>query len=193
MEKGRVAELVDNLINQDIVYRMAISRGIVNYSSLARKMKGSIDKILGTGIPLNTIVKALTRMDSEKVENVEPYDALSELEISLEYGLVRKTVRSLEDLQTSFLTAFRSEKGYDVLCKDEKEEGLALLRMRMRERFTEIPGITVLIISILETFGIEIRYIYRFGHEIWFLMPKYQGTLALEKLASIASRKSKGD
>ncbi|MGC8644990.1 MAG: hypothetical protein ACP5UO_01820 [Thermoplasmata archaeon] len=184
MEKAEVSSIINGLINQDIIYRMAIARGIVNYSSLGKKIKRSVDRIAGRDIPLNTIVKALTRMRLRE-EALEPYDALSQLEISLEYGLTRKSVNSLKD-GDRFLIAFSTQNGYDVLYKDESGEGLALLRMRMKERFNEIPGITVLIISILETYRIEINYIYRFGHEIWFLMPKSQGALALEKLASVA-------
>ncbi|MEM0127519.1 MAG: hypothetical protein QXO03_00325 [Thermoplasmatales archaeon] len=185
MEKGDVSLIINSLVKQDIVYRMAIARGIVNYSSLAKKMKKSVDKIAGKDIPLNTIVKALTRV--KEVKNVaEPYDALSQLEISLEYGLIRKKVDSIRPDGDNFLIAFRTESGYDILYKDQEKEGLALLKIKMKERFNEVPGITVLIISILESHGVEIRYIYRFGHEIWFLMPKSQGTLALEKLASVA-------
>ncbi|MEM0128530.1 MAG: hypothetical protein QXU18_12565 [Thermoplasmatales archaeon] len=185
MDKGDISLIINNLVRQDIVYRMALTRGIVNYSSLAKKLKKSVDRITGRDIALNTIVKSLTRI--RETENlVEPYDALSQLEISLEYGLVRKTTDFLSPNVEPFLIALKTGDGYDILYKDVNKEGLALLRIRMKERFSEIPGITVLIISILESYKVEIRYIYRFGHEIWFLIPKEQGTLALEKLAFVA-------
>ncbi|MEM0168159.1 MAG: hypothetical protein QW364_02445 [Thermoplasmatales archaeon] len=184
MDKGDVSLIINNLVKQDIVYRMALARGIVNYSSLAKKLKKSVDKITGRDIALNTIVKSLTRIRG--TENlVEPYDALSQVEISLEYGLVRKKADSLSPSE-QFLIALKTGDGYDILYKDVNKEGLALLKIRMKEKFNEIPGITVLIISILESYNVEIRYIYRFGHEIWFLIPREQGTLALEKLAFVA-------
>jgi len=184
MERNEISSIINGLISQDIIYRIAIARGIVNYSSLGKKIKKSVDSIAGRDIPLNTIVKALTRIRLGS-DVLEPYDALSQLEISLEYGVVRKTVNSLTAVD-QFLIAFKTQNGYEVLYKDEGSEGFALLKLRMKERFNEIPGITVLIISILEMYRIEIGYIYRFGHEIWFLIPKPQGALALEKLASVA-------
>lgn len=185
MNKGNVTSVVNSLIQQDIVYKIALSRGVINYSSLGNKIKKLVDEITGEDVPVNTIVKALTRIKEEEKENIEPYDALSQVEISLEYGIIKKKIEYSSIQKENPLIAFKTDSGYDILYKSNNEDGLALLKVRMRERFEEIPGITVLIISLLDLSGIKISYIYRFGHEIWFLLPKTSGAYALERLASV--------
>ncbi|MEM3259606.1 MAG: hypothetical protein QW533_04370 [Thermoplasmata archaeon] len=56
----KLTNIIELIINENIAYRMALNNDIVNYSSMAKKIKNKVDKLSGRDVPLNTIVKLLT-------------------------------------------------------------------------------------------------------------------------------------
>jgi len=185
----KLSQALEIVIEEDIVYRMAIEKGIVNYSSLAKKINERVNKIMGKRIPLNTLVKALTRYKPKSEFNIEPALALNRVDISLEYDYNQKYVDKKELNELDFLMALKNDGKYNVILKEKSETGYALLKIKMKENYAEIPGITVLVISILEHKGIKIENIYRFGHEIWILVRSQYAPNAVETLAYFTSFK----
>lgn len=183
----KLTEIVDSIIGENIAYRMALGNDIVNYSALAKKIKKKVDELSGKDVPLNTIVKLLTRYKKKNTYPVEPAQALKQVAISLDYGYSIKTIKPEELMKNNFIIAIRNGDRYDVLLKDDMDKDMALLMLKMKKNFSEIPGITVLVISILDMFGIRTRYIYRIGHEILVLLNQKDAPKALEKLAFYSS------
>jgi len=179
----KISEIIESIINENIAYKMALENEIVNYTALAKKIKPKVESLSGKEVPLNTIVKILTLYNKKSDYLMDPFQALKQVSISLEYGFSKKTVSYDEIFEYQFTIAVKNGDMVDILYKDDKNSELALLRLKMKENFSEVPGITVLIISILELFEIKIKYIYRLGHEILILLSEKDGPKALEKLA----------
>jgi hypothetical protein len=183
----KLKDIVDSIVRENIAYRMALEYDIVNYSSLAKKIKKRVDELSGRDVPLNTIVKFLTMYRGKGSKPMDPAVALHRVSISLEYDYGRKTITLEELLKTNFIVAVKSGEKVEILYKEEKESEFALIKLKMKENFSEMPGITVLVISILEMFDIEVKQIYRIGHEIMILLNRKDAPRAVEKLAFYSS------
>ncbi|MEM0298594.1 MAG: hypothetical protein QXN11_01880 [Thermoplasmata archaeon] len=185
----KLTNIIELIINENIAYRMALNNDIVNYSSMAKKIKNKVDKLSGRDVPLNTIVKLLTIYGKRNKKIIDTGQALKYVSFFLDYGYIKKTVNYDDLNKINFLIAVKNGQKYDILYKDEnaKEFEYAMLNLRMKESFTEIPGITVLVVSILEMFEIKINNIYRIGNEIFILLNSKDAPKALEKLAFYSS------
>ncbi|MGC8565032.1 MAG: hypothetical protein ACP5R0_01125 [Thermoplasmata archaeon] len=183
----KLTDIIDLIVGENIAYRMALENDIVNYSALAKKIKKKVDNLSGKDVPLNTIVKLLTLYKKKNICATEPAKALNQVSISLDYGYSKKTISNNDFPNTNFLIAVKNGDKIDILIKEERDSEFALLKLKMKENFSEIPGITVLVISILEMFNIKVKYIYRIGHEIFILLNKKDAPKALEKLAFYSS------
>ncbi len=183
MKGLKVPDVVESIVENDIIYKLSLRKGIANSNALARKIKPEVDRITGHDIPINTIAKILARR-FRAIDQIDGdiYDALNEMEISLEYGYTRSMTESEELLKYNFKIAIKLGQKYEILYKDESSSEFALLKLKLKEVYSETPGITVLIISILELYEISVRYTYRMGHEIWFLIDSEYGSIAAEKL-----------
>jgi len=183
----KLTDIINLIVHENIAYRMALENNIVNYSALAKKIKKKVDNLSGKDVPLNTIVKLLTMYKKKNIYSTEPAKALKQVSISLDYGYSKKTISNNNLSNTNFLIAVKNGEKIDILIKEERDSEFALLKLKMKENFSEIPGITVLVISILEMFDIRVKYIYRIGHEIFILLNKKDAPKALEKLAFYSS------
>jgi len=183
----KLTDIINLIVHENIAYRMALENNIVNYSALAKKIKKKVDNLSGKDVPLNTIVKLLTMYKKKNIYSTEPARALKQVSISLDYGYSKKTISNNNLSNTNFLIAVKNGEKIDILIKEERDSEFALLKLKMKENFSEIPGITVLVISILEMFDIRVKYIYRIGHEIFILLNKKDAPKALEKLAFYSS------
>ena len=183
----KLTDIINLIVHENIAYRMALENNIVNYSALAKKIKKKVDNLSGKDVPLNTIVKLLTMYKKKNIYSTEPAKALKQVSISLDYGYSKKTISNNNLSDTNFLIAVKNGEKIDILIKEERDSEFALLKLKMKENFSEIPGITVLVISILEMFDIRVKYIYRIGHEIFILLNKKDAPKALEKLAFYSS------
>jgi len=183
----KLTDIINLIVHENIAYRMALENNIVNYSALAKKIKKKVDNLSGKDVPLNTIVKLLTMYKKKNIYSTEPARALKQVSISLDYGYSKKTISNNNLSDTNFLIAVKNGEKIDILIKEERDSEFALLKLKMKENFSEIPGITVLVISILEMFDIRVKYIYRIGHEIFILLNKKDAPKALEKLAFYSS------
>lgn len=67
----RLSKIIDKLINQSPFIQEAISEGLINISSLARKLNPDIQKILGKEVSDSAIIMAIKRMPPGANQKIE--------------------------------------------------------------------------------------------------------------------------
>ncbi len=175
-------DIARHLIEQDFAYRTCLSRGVINYTALAKKIKPVLERTTGYPVATNTIVKMLTRIKTQELKAVDPYGALSRITISVDYGYERKELRSFKYEGNEIMMVNLGDK-YEVLYKNKKGTGQALLKIKLNRDMEETPGITVLLLYLLAGKNVEVSSIYRFGDEVWFLLPAGDAPKSIEALS----------
>lgn len=67
----RLSKIIDKLINQSPFIQEAISEGLINISSLARKLNPDIQKVLGKEVSDSAIIMAIKRMPPGANQKIE--------------------------------------------------------------------------------------------------------------------------
>lgn len=179
-------DLARKLIEQDFAYRVCLTRGIVNYTALAKKIQPIMERMLGYPVATNSIVKMLTRIRSKELKAVDPYQALSRISFSIDYGYERRESKTFRYRGNEVMMVKLKDR-YETLYKTKSGKGQALLKVKLNRDMEETPGITVLILYLLMGKNIEIRSLYRFGDEVWFLLPSEDAPKSVEALSRFTS------
>jgi len=175
-------DVTRQIIEQDFAYRTCLARGVINYTALAKRIKPILDRTMGYPVPINTVVKTLTRMKAKELKAVDPYEALSRITLAVDYGYERRELRSFKYEGDEIMVVNLGDR-YEVLYRNAGRTGQALLKIKLNRDMEETPGITVLLIYLLESRNVEVTSIYRFGDEVWFLLPAGDAPKSVEALS----------
>jgi hypothetical protein len=88
-----------------------LSYGVVNYRALARLIQPEVERLLGTGVKLQSIVTALRRSGSAKLEQGEASRILAKSEVSLRYDLGLITTSLSRETPRKVLEVHRALRG----------------------------------------------------------------------------------
>lgn len=177
----RTGDAIQEIVRANLLYSMLINSGLANYTGLARKIRKQVESMTGNEVKINTIVKTLTSMKSER-EDYGALEILRNANLTAEYKYTEEHVDNLESLGDRLLLAVKEGDSYRCILKSEKSTDLALIRILLPEESSGEPGITLLIVEYLNVVGMDIRNIYRLDTEIWLTVKMSEAGLVLDKL-----------
>lgn len=177
----KIGDAIEEIVGQNLLYSMLIRSGLVNYTSLARKMKKQVDFITGSEVKVNTIVKALTGI-KPRIPSKGALDILRKSNLMAEYRYTEGQYSSLDNLGDRVMLAVREANGYRCILRSEETSDLALIRILLPNEASGEPGITLLVVEYLNVFGLDIKNIYRLDTEIWLTVKISDAGMILDRL-----------
>lgn len=211
-----ITQAVERAIGASPVYGEAILQEIVNFSSLARKIKPSIEKVLLEPVSEGSITIALKRFSASLRKSRKPLDALHPIRnIALRSGLtslVYQNSPSLEEIHHRILSQGRSndvfihfaqgshESSFMVsdgclallkkLAAKEKnvaeDKNLSAISVRMPPEVMQIPGVFAPFVQALAWQQISVYQIVSYFTEITFVVSDADADLAFAVVKSLS-------
>lgn len=179
----KIGDAIHEIINRNMIYSLLVSSGMANYTSLARRIQKKVEFITGGEVRINTIVKVLTGMKVTKSDEKIP-DILGRSNIIAEYKYTEAHLKSPEEIGKDVMLAVKENDGYKCIIKSDRTNDLALIRILLPVDSSREPGITLLIVEYLNTFGLSIRNIYRLDTEVWITVNFADAGLILDRLGN---------
>lgn len=179
----KVTDAINVIIRENLLYSFMINSGLVNYTSLARKIRSQVEFMAGREVKLNTIVKTLSSVRVSE-SDARAIDILKRSNLTVEYRYTEKNYRKLGDAGEDTMLAVREGDMYRCILKSDDTNDLALIRIVLPSESSGEPGITLLVTEYLNIFGIRVKNIYRLDTEIWL-------TVNVEDAGEITDRISK--
>lgn len=179
----KVTDAIDVIIKENLLYSFMINSGLVNYTSLARKIRNQVEFMTGREVKLNTIVKTLSSVKVSE-SDAKAIDILKRSNLSVEYRYTERYYDRLSEIGDNVMLAVMEGHQYRCILKSEDTNDLALIRITLPKESAGEPGVTLLITEYLNIFGIRVKNIYRLDTEIWL-------TVSVEDAGEITDRISK--
>lgn len=177
----KIADAVSVIVRDNLLYSLLISSGLINYTSLANRIKSQVDSITGKKVKVNTIVKILTGFKIENT-NVKALDILRRSNLIAEYKYTERYFQNTGDFDKDIMLAVREGDRYKCILKSRETSDLALIRIILPKESAGEPGITLLITEYLNTVGLSVKNIYRLDTEIWITVSINEAGIVLDRL-----------
>ncbi|BAB60204.1 TVG1086877 [Thermoplasma volcanium GSS1] len=177
----KASEAVKTIVSNNNVYSLLINTGLVNYTKLAREIKGQVDFLTGKKIKINTIVKALTNIEV-KGKNSNALEILKQSTLTLEYNYEEQHFENPEEIPKSAILIIKDQNGYSTLAKSAKSNSLVIAKIHLPAGSCTTAGITLLITEFLEINGISVVNIYRLSREVWIIIQSESAGKAADAL-----------
>ncbi|MEM4835236.1 MAG: hypothetical protein QXS49_04075, partial [Ferroplasma sp.] len=81
----KISDSVKVIVSNNLIYSMAISSGLCNYTKIAENIRDKVEAMTGKNVKFNTIVKVLANMKSEKPEYTDDLEILKKSSLTIEY------------------------------------------------------------------------------------------------------------
>ncbi len=177
----KTGDAIQEIVSKNILYSMLVNSGLANYTGLARKIQNQVESMTGTCVKLNTIVKTLSGIKSER-KDFMALEILKKSNLTAEYKYSEEYLDDLAEAGDRLLLAVRENNRYRCILKSGKTSDLALIRILLPEESAGEPGITLLVVEYLNVFGLDIKNIYRLDTEIWLTVKISEAGQVLDKL-----------
>lgn len=178
----KIADAVSVIVRDNLLYSLLINSGLVNYTSLANKIRGQVEAITGKEVKINTIVKVLTTLRVERADT-EALEILKNSNIMAEYKYAEIYYDNIGEIGKGVMLAVREGNRYKCIEKSQETSDLALIRVILPQESAGEPGITLLITEYLSAVGLKIKNIYRLDTEIWITVSISDAGLVLDRLS----------
>lgn len=179
----KVTDAINVIVRQNLLYSFMINSGLVNYTSLARKIKNQVEFMTGKQVKINTIVKTLTGIRVSE-SDTRAIDILKKSNLSVEYRYTESYSDRISDVGEGAMLAVRDGERYKCILRSDDTNDLALIRISLPEDSAGEPGVTLLVTEYLNIFEIRVKNIYRLDTEIWL-------TVNVQEAGQITDRISK--
>lgn len=178
----KIADAIYSLVNQNLLYSLLVSSGLVNYTSLAKKIKVQVGAMTGKDVKTNTIVKVLTGMEQSR-NDCRVTEILKNSNLVAEYRYTEKYCQNASEIGEDTILAVKEENHFRCIKKSEEKNDLALIRILLPKNSAGEPGITLLIVEYLNLFGLSVKNIYRLDTEIWLTITIGDAGIVLDRLS----------
>ncbi len=166
-----INRIVQSVIDQEPIYSMMLSTGVVNYTKLASKISPYVNALAGERVRINTIVKALSTVKTED-HFKEIVDILKEADMSVDFRYMERLKCGKFVPGENVLIAYRKNNCWKVIEGDPSGE-LALVRITLPPEAAGKPGLTLFLVQYLAVYDLHVEKIYRFDTDI-LLMCSYE-------------------
>ncbi len=179
-----ISEATDLIINNNPIYSIMIKTGVVNYTSLARKIKAQVESMMGKEIKLNTLVKYITGITPNQEKDYQ-LEFLKKSNLSVEYKYSEKESSHFEVDEENLCLLYKMGNIYKSIKKNDPEGNLACIRVTLPENARRAPGITLFVVEFLELQQVNIEKIYRFDLEIMIICQVREASNVVSKLSDL--------
>ena len=104
---NRIKDVVEKIIENNPLYSLAMRSGFVNFTSLSKSIKPTVDSMLEKDVKLNTLVKILSSLDIYAGSWDRQSKILKESNISMEYRYTEIELDKFPDEPINFLFAYQ--------------------------------------------------------------------------------------
>ncbi|EQB68754.1 MAG: hypothetical protein B2I18_00405 [Cuniculiplasma sp. C_DKE] len=160
-----VNNATDLIIENNPMYSLMIKSGIVNYTSLARKIKKQVESMTGKEVKLNTLVKYITSITPGEKEDYQ-INYLKKSNLDVEFKFAEKEGKEFDPDREDVFLVYKTQEGFKFLVRNDPEGNLACIRITLPPEAKKAPGITLFVVEFLSMQQISIEKIYRFDLEI---------------------------
>ncbi len=163
---NRIKDVVEKIIENNPLYSLAMRSGFVNFTSLSKSIKPTVDSMLEKDVKLNTLVKILSSLDIYAGSWDRQSKILKESNISMEYRYTEIELDKFPDEPINFLFAYQYRNKYRFIVQDQNRGNMACIRILLPDHGSDVPGITFTVAEYLSVQNIKIEKIYRLDREI---------------------------
>lgn len=181
----KVTDVINVIIRENLLYSLMMSSGLVNYTSLARKIKDQVEFVTGKSVKINTIVKTLTSYKDSGTSKSRAIEILKRSNLSVEYRYTEAYFDSMDDVGDEAMLVVREEGKFKCIMKSGDTNDLALIRISLPIESSGEPGITMLLTQYLNIFGIDVKNIYRLNTEIWLTVSVGQAAQITDQISKL--------
>ncbi len=160
-----VNDATDLIIENNPMYSLMIKSGIVNYTSLARKIKGQVESMIGREVKLNTLVKYITSITPSERDDYQ-INYLKKANLDVEFKFAEKEGKKFDPEEEDVFLVYKTLDGFKFLVRNDPAGNLACIRITLPKEAKKAPGITLFVVEFLSMQQISIEKIYRFDLEI---------------------------
>ncbi len=182
---NKIKDVVEKVIENNPLYSIAMRSGFVNFTSLAKAIKPTVDDACVRDVKINTLVKILSEMKIYAGSWERQSKILKESNISLEYRYTEIELDHFPDTPLEFLFAYKYKNKFRFIVQDEEIGNMACIRIMLPEYGSDVPGITFTVVEYLSIQNIKIERIYRLDREILLICSHSIADTVLKNLSNI--------
>ena len=160
-----VSSATDLIIENNPMYSLMVKSGIVNYTSLARKIKRQVESMTGKEVKLNTLVKYITSITPNLQEDYQ-INYLKRSNLNVEFRFSEREGNTVDPSNNDIFLVYKAADRFRYLVRNDPDGKLACIRITLPEDAKKAPGITLFVVEYLMMQQISIEKIYRFDLEI---------------------------
>jgi len=182
----KISDAVKVIVNNNLIFSMAISSGLCNYTKIAENIKDKVEAMTGKPVKFNTIVKVLANMKTQKPEYIDDLDILKRSSLTIEYEYSVIYFDDIKKIPDNAILVMKESNYYVCIASNKGSESkIALIKIILPKESSFTPGLTLLITDYLMTYGIKFTNIYRLGTEIWIIIDNSNAGKALYHLSTL--------
>ncbi len=182
----KISDAVKVIVDNNLIYSLAISSGLCNYTKIAENIKDKVDAMTGKQVKFNTIVKVLANMKAKKPEYVDDLSILKKSSLTIEYEYSILFFDDIKKIPENAVLVMKESNYYVCIAsKNDSNSKIALIKIILPKESSFTPGLTLLITDYLMTYGIKFTNIYRLDTEIWIIIDNSNAGKALYHLSTL--------
>ncbi len=182
----KISDSVKVIIDNNLIYSMAISSGLCNYTKIAEDIKDKVEAMTGKNVKFNTIVKVLTNIKATKPEYSDDLNILKKSSLTIEYEYSILYFDNIKKMPENAILMMKESNFYVCIADiGNIESKIALIKIILPKESSFTPGLTLLITDYLMTYGIKFTNIYRLDTEIWIVIDNANAGKALFHLSNL--------
>ncbi len=182
----KISDSVKVIVSNNLIYSMAISSGLCNYTKVAENIKDKVEAMTGKTVKFNTIVKVLANMKTEKPEYTDDLEILKKSSLTIEYEYSILYFDDIKKIPENTILVMKESNIYICIANTGNQQSkIALIKIILPKESSFTPGLTLLITDYLMTYGIKFTNIYRLNTEIWIVIDNSNAGKALYHLSNL--------
>ena len=181
---NKINDAVSLIVENNPIHALMVKSGVCNNTSLARRIKPSVDAMLGKDVKLNSIVKAISGLKPDESWDRQ-LEFLRSSNLTLEY---RHSEREgdVESLKLdNFVLGYRDMGHIRIVERDVHDGNLACIRIRLPENASGVPGLSLFVVQYLMIQRHPVDRIYRLGREIMLICSTEEAEVILRHLSRL--------
>ncbi|WP_337860177.1 hypothetical protein [Ferroplasma sp.] len=183
---AKISDSVKVIVSNNLVYSMAISSGLCNYTKIAEDIRDKVEAMTGKNVKFNTIVKVLANMKAEKPEYADDLKILKKSSLTIEYEYSILYFDDIKKVPENAILIMKEGNIYICIASiGNIQSKIALIKLILPKESSFTPGLTLLITDYLMTYGIKFTNIYRLDTEIWIIIDNSNAGKALYHLSNL--------
>ncbi len=182
----KISDSVKVIVSNNLIYSMAISSGLCNYTKIAENIRDKVEAMTGKNVKFNTIVKVLANMKTEKPEYTDDLEILKKSSLTIEYEYSILYFDDIKKIPENSILVMKESNIYICIANTGNQQSkIALIKIILPKQSSFTPGLTLLITDYLMTYGIKFTNIYRLDTEIWIIIDNSNAGKALYHLSTL--------